>query len=77
MKMKIKLWTTKEDKLLRKLYPQFQRDDISRGDLEKIFNRTFESICGRAGRVGLRGKKYENINEDYLRELKRQGRIKI
>ena len=75
--IRYKFWTEKEDKLLRKLYPQYIRGDISREELAKVFKRTIGSVWGRARALGLMGKTFDDIDEEYLRELKRQGRVKI
>ena len=68
-----KRWTPREEKLLRTLYPQYIRGDISKEELCGVFRRPWGSVNCHAGSLGLTGKLYDDIDEALLKALKNRG----
>ena len=67
-------WSNEEIVTLRKLYPQYIRDEVSRNDLLKVFcNRSFESIQCKAQGLGFGKGIKGKINREYLADLRRKG----
>ncbi|HOM27708.1 MAG TPA: hypothetical protein PKV21_09440 [bacterium] len=58
--MKGRKWNKIEDEILRKIYPRFLLREISRDSLERIFNRSIQSIYKRASLLNL-------TNQDVLK----------
>ena len=63
-----KLWTKREDKILKTLYPHRIYGDISWAEMEKIFHRSKSSIQHHAQVLGLTNMALDNINEEALKK---------
>jgi len=75
--MNSRKWTEREEKLLKQLYPCFQRHDITSDELCAVLNRSMDSITNRASKLGITGKAWDDINEELLAKLKKEGKVKI
>ena len=63
-------FTSREIETLKKLYPEYQRGNVSMQQLCKGFNRTADSIRSAAQRYSLIIKIEEStMNEDYIKSL--------
>lgn len=51
-------WTTEQEELLKEIYPHTRKDDLI-----CIFKRDYQSIKGKANRMGLRSEKYWSEEE--------------
>ena len=65
-------WSDREVEILRELYPN---PEVSQEDLEKVFNRSGNAILHKAKSLKLRKIYKENIDEEYLEQLRRVIRI--
>jgi len=64
------LWSSEEDKVLKKFYPYYLRREITREELLKIFpNRTFQSILKRASSLGITNKEEGKVNYKVINEV--------
>ena len=61
-------WGEEKKKVLKKLWPMFRNDEISRDDLEKAFDRTYNGVARMASSLGLDSKD-EFVNVQYLKEI--------
>ena len=62
-----RLWSAREDELMRQLYPENRRGRITNKELEDVFHRSFDAIHNRAHRLGLTGKPHDMIDEELLK----------
>ena len=64
-------FSQREIDLLKKFYPQYQRKIITMFDLQKLFNRSVDSLTNAARRYGCIEKvaPQDNIDEEYLKKL--------
>ena len=68
------IWSEEEIKLLKKLWIKYINSQISKEDLEKIFQtRTFHGIRNKALTLGIPTQKQPILNIAYLKELKKKG----
>lgn len=73
--MNKKPWTKDEKNLLRKLYPKYLNNYLSKTDLCKVFNRTVDSIKGTACRLNITNKVETSINYEYLKQLQKEHKL--
>ena len=64
-----RLWVTKDEQALRKLYAAYMRGDIDRQQFCRAMGRSYHSIMHKAGQLGLTGKAESELNEEYYKKL--------
>jgi len=70
-------WNKEEEKLLKKLYPLYLQDLLTREDLLKVFERrTWRAISHKASELKLQVG-IPRINKEYLKNLLKRRGIKI
>lgn len=65
-------WSKREDKLLKKFYPQFLLGNIPREDLIKIFNRSLEAISHKASDMGCNKIDSNKVNEEQVKKWEKE-----
>jgi hypothetical protein len=62
-------WSKNDTEKLKKLYPYYLREEISRDEIIKVFNRSITAISQQAGKLGLTGRVYDRVDvEEYRRQ---------
>ena len=74
--MKGKKWAEEDEKMLKKVYPLYLQDLISKQELEKIFNKSYAAIEIKACRLGLT-KSIPRVNKTLLNNLLKRRKIEI
>jgi len=69
---KQKKWTEREVEILKELYP---KEDVSLEDLERVFHRERQVIAHKVGNLHLKKEVKDNIDEEYLEQLRKVIRI--
>ena len=67
--MNCRWWADKDKQALKKIYPAYLRGEVSRDELMKVFRRSFNSINYMAHQLGLTGKTFSTLDEDYFKKL--------
>ena len=68
-------WTDEENELLKKFFPEIGKT-ITMEDLQKLLNRSVDSIRNHANMLNLKsGYHGSNINIDFLKDLERKIEI--
>jgi hypothetical protein len=71
-----RLWAVKDLRALKRLYPAFHREEVTREQMVRVFNRSWKAITQKASELGLAGKAQSALDMEYFRELKRKYKIR-